>query len=99
MLHARLRVVVAAKSAGTAVYDTPYHNIRDLKGLEKAVLESKQLGFTGMAAIHPSHVAAINTHFGPSPAQLQQAVAIVQGFIQSSREGRASLKINNQMVD
>ncbi len=99
LLHARLRTAVAARAARVPAFDTPYVDIRNMAGLEAFIARSKAIGFAGACAIHPSHVAAINSGYAPSAAQTERAARIVAAFTAAGTSGRGSLSVDGQMVD
>ena len=78
---ARSLTLFAAASAGVAAIDTVYTDFRDLDGLAKYVSNARRDGFSGMLAIHPDQVAAINEAFTPSTAEIARAQRIVDLFV------------------
>ena len=46
-----------------------------------------------------THVEAINSGYGPSPAQSEKACRIVEAFVQAGGDGRGSLMVDGLMVD
>ena len=54
-------------------------DIHDLEGLRQAALQAKQLGYTGMHLIHPSHVPVVNEVFTPTPQEVEQWRGLIQG--------------------
>lgn len=96
MLFARSRIVQAAACAGIPAWDVPFLDIHDLDGLKGETQASKALGFACKLAIHPAQIAAINTVFSPSPAELDRARRIVSAF--ESAHGGAC-QVDGKMVD
>ncbi|CVK99003.1 related to citrate lyase beta subunit [Fusarium proliferatum] len=67
--------------------------------LEEESREGRSLGFTGKQAIHPSQVEAIQRAFGPSTEEVQWAVEVFVGDIESQKQGRGAWKLNGSMID
>ncbi|KAL6884475.1 Pyruvate/Phosphoenolpyruvate kinase-like domain-containing protein [Trichoderma evansii] len=61
--------------------------------------EGRSLGFTGKQAIHPSQVDIIQSAFGASDDEVQWAVQVYVGNIESQKKGKGAWKLNGQMVD
>src|SRR3546814_20382557 len=70
----------AAHGAKTAAIDTVFPAIKDEAGLGAYAARARRDGFTGMMAIHPSQVGAINAAFTPSTEEVARAQAIVDAF-------------------
>jgi citrate lyase subunit beta/citryl-CoA lyase len=86
---------MAAKAAGVAAIETLHANFRDIAGLERAARAAQREGFSGMLAIHPDQVEAINAAFTPTAADVEHAKKVVAAF--QSGEGVASL--DGRMLD
>lgn len=93
----RSLTLFAAHAAGVAAIDTVFPNIRDEDGLADYVGRAARDGFTGMLAIHPSQVAAINAGFTPSPDQLAYARSVVDAF--AANPGAGVLQLDGKMID
>jgi citrate lyase subunit beta/citryl-CoA lyase len=91
----RALVLIAAKAAGVDAIETLHADFRDAKGLERAARQAQREGFSGMLAIHPDQVEAINTAFTPSAADVAHAKKVVAAF--ASGAGVASL--DGKMLD
>jgi len=73
LLYARSRVVAAAALRGLAVLDVPFFDLEHDDGLSRDAAAARRLGFTGKAAIHPRHIAAIHAAFAPEPGAVAAA--------------------------
>ncbi|NYD89954.1 HpcH/HpaI aldolase/citrate lyase family protein [Sphingomonas melonis] len=93
----RSLTLFAAHAAGVAAIDTVYPAFRDLDGLAAYARRAARDGFTGMMAIHPTQVAAINAAFTPSAEQVAAAQRIVAAFAASP--GAGALQVDGRMVD
>jgi len=99
ILYARSRVVIAAKAAGIACFDTVFTDINDSEGLCKEASLAAQLGFTGKAAIHPSQVRVINEAFRPTERAIQQAEKIIAAAKEAKIKGIGAYAVDGNMVD
>lgn len=93
----RSLALFAAHAAGTAAIETVYPAIRDLEGLEAYAARAAFDGFTGMMAIHPSQVEAINTAFSPTEQALGEARRIVAAFAEAP--GQGAIQLDGRMID
>jgi citrate lyase subunit beta/citryl-CoA lyase len=93
----RSLTLFAAHAAGVAAIDTVFPVITDEAGLAAYVARSRRDGFTGMMAIHPTQVAAINAGFTPSAIEIAHAQAIVAAFEANPEAG--ALALDGKMID
>ncbi len=94
---ARSLTLFGAHAAGVAAIDTVYPAIRDDAGLAAYAARAARDGFTGMMALHPAQVAAINAAFTPSAEAVARAQAIVDAFAANPDAG--ALQVDGKMVD
>jgi len=94
---ARALTLFAAHAAGVAAIDTVFPAIKDEAGLAAYAAGARRDGFTGMMAIHPSQVEAINAAFTPSADEVSRAQAIVDAF--AANPGVGVLQVDGKMVD
>lgn len=94
---ARSLTLFAAHAAGVAAIDTVYPAFRDLDGLAAYAARAARDGFTGMMAIHPAQVAAINAAFTPTEEQVAAARRITAAFAAAPDAG--VLQVDGHMVD
>ena len=94
---ARSLTLFAAHAAGVPAIDTVFPDIKNIAGLSAYVARAARDGFTGMMAIHPSQVAAINEGFLPSQKALADAQAVVDAFAANPDAG--ALQLNGKMID
>lgn len=94
---ARTLTLFAAHAAQVPAIETVYPAFRDLEGLARYADRGARDGFTGMMAIHPSQVPAINAAFTPSAELIEYARRIVAQFAQ--HPGAGVLNVDGRMVD
>ena len=96
----RSKVLLDARAAGD-----PYpcagawSDIRDLEGLRAYCLEMRQLGYTGIALLHPSHIPIANEIFTPSSDEIAYWRGVVQTMEEAEKAGRAAISYQGQMID
>jgi len=67
--------------------------IDDLEGLRQFAAQTRALGYTGMMAIHPSHVAVINEAFTPSAAEIARWQATIAAVEAASTAGLGAVRL------
>lgn len=85
------RELAVAAITGTA--------LDDLALVQRLCERARRFGFTTMALIHPSHVAAANAAFTPSLAEAAEAVGLIQAMADAERRGVAAVRYRGRMVD
>ena len=94
---ARSLCLFGAAAAGVAPIETIYPAFRDSEGLKAYAARARRDGFTGMMAIHPAQVEAINAAFTPSEAEVAHARAVVAAF--DANPGAGALSLDGRMID
>ena len=97
--HARGVVTVAARAAGVLALETPYFNFRDDAGLRRNSTASRNLGFRGRFAIHPSQIEGINASYMPSEEEIEQARRVVAAFAEAETQGSAATSLDGMVID
>lgn len=99
-LHARSRVVLAARAAGLAnIVLGLWQDLEDFEGLRAFAESNRDLGFTGQVLIHPSHVAIANDTYGYSPAELARFHALVEAYELGTRDGHGAVIFDGEHID
>lgn len=73
-------VVLAARSAGIAVFDGVFNGLQDSDGFMREAEEGRRLGFDGKSLIHPNQIEACHRAFSPRPAEVERAQALIAAF-------------------
>ncbi len=94
---ARSLCLFGAAAAGVAPIETVYPAFRDMEGCSAYAARARRDGFTGMMAIHPDQVPAINAAFTPSEAEVAHARAVVAAF--EANPGAGALSLDGRMID
>jgi citrate lyase beta subunit len=98
-LFARSHVLLAARAAGVAAYDSPHFAIEDLEGLRRRCVAARNLGYDGKTAIHPSHIEIVNEVFAPTAEQIAEAERVIEAMAAAQAEGRGVIRLDGKMID
>ena len=93
VLHARAHRLIALGRQRRCMRDNRH---ADDVGFAAECAQGRSLGFDGKTLIHPVQIAATNTAFSPSEAEIAWARAVVAAF-EGSYEGVIS--VNGEMVE
>ena len=97
--YARTRLVVAARAAGIAVYDTPFTDVNDDEGIWVDARCAKALGFSGKASISPRHVEVINSVFSPTMKEIEYAYEVMDAIELAKKQGKGAIALHGKMID
>jgi citrate lyase subunit beta/citryl-CoA lyase len=98
-LYHRSRILLACREAGILALTGLWEDLANLDGLREFAARGRQLGFRGMIAIHPSHVAAINEVFSPSTADVEFYRGLVEAYEKARAEGTGALRYRGLHID
>ncbi|SFW79900.1 HpcH/HpaI aldolase/citrate lyase family protein [Amycolatopsis australiensis] len=99
-LYLRSRLVLAARANGLHHPVTGvWQDIKDLDGCRRFCLDNRALGYRGLVAIHPSHVAVANEVFSPTPEQVDHARRMIAAFRAAEAAGSAAVDFEGQHID
>jgi citrate lyase subunit beta/citryl-CoA lyase len=93
----RSLALFGAHAAQVPAIETVYPAFRDEAGLAAYAARGKRDGFSGMLAIHPAQIAAINAAFAPSPDEIAWAERVVVAFAQNA--GAGAIQLEGRMLD
>jgi citrate lyase subunit beta/citryl-CoA lyase len=93
----RALALFAAHAAGVAAIETIFPILNDEKGLKSYVGRGRRDGFSGMLAIHPAQIPAINEAFTHSNDEVVWARLVVEAFAANPDTG--ALQIGGRMLD
>ncbi|HEY5318619.1 MAG TPA: CoA ester lyase [Solirubrobacteraceae bacterium] len=93
-------VLIAARDAGVQAIDGPYFDIADIDGLRMRAARARSLGYDGKWALHPSQIPPLNEVFAPTPAEFEQASAVLDELDRAEQaDGRGAVLLDGQMID
>lgn len=91
--------VLAARAGGVTVLDGVYNDVKDADGFLAEARQGRELGFDGKTLIHPGQVEPCNEVFAPSPAQVEEAEAVIAAFESAQAEGRGVATLNGRLIE
>ncbi len=91
--------VAAARSHGLVAIDSVFNAFKDVAGFEAEATQGRDHGFDGKSVIHPDQIALANSVFAPSPAELEEARAIVAAFEAPENQGKGAIRLGGKMVE
>jgi citrate lyase subunit beta/citryl-CoA lyase len=98
--HAVMQTIVAAaRTNGLRCMDGPYAAYRDGAGLARACAVARALGFDGKQCIHPAQLAAVNTAFAPTAAEVAHAAALLAAVERATAAGQGAATHDGRMID
>jgi citrate lyase subunit beta / citryl-CoA lyase len=99
-LYLRSRIVLAARSNGLHhPVAGVWQDIKDLDGCRRFCEDNRRLGYRGLVAIHPSHVAIANEVFAPSPEKVDFYRRMILAFKEAEAAGSAAVDFEGQHID
>ena len=97
--YARVRMIVAARSAGIDAIDGPYANFGDPAGYEQSALSFSIMGGVGKWCIHPSQIELANRVFAPTPEEIERAKGAIDAVSEAEAQGLGAASYGGFMVD
>jgi citrate lyase subunit beta/citryl-CoA lyase len=91
--------VLGARSAGVAVLDGVFNDVKDADGFLAEARQGREMGFDGKTLIHPGQVEPANAVFAPSPEQVADARAVIDAFEQAQADGRGVATLNGRLIE
>lgn len=98
-LYLRSRVLLACREAGIHALTGLWEDLENLEGLREFAVRGRQLGFRGMIAIHPKHVATVNDVFSPSQEDISFYRGMVEAYESAAAEGTGALRYRGLHID
>jgi citrate lyase subunit beta/citryl-CoA lyase len=98
--HAVMHTIVAAARAnGLRAMDGPYAAFKDAAGFERSCRIARAMGFDGKQCIHPGQLAAANSVFSPTAAEIAHAERVVAAYDAAVASGRGAVSLDGRMID
>jgi citrate lyase subunit beta / citryl-CoA lyase len=100
-IYLNSKLVLDSRSAG-AVY--PIAGIigtalDDLTTVERMIRRARDVGYSGVAVLHPSHVAVAHKVFRPTAAEVAYYQGMLEAFAEAEKQGIAAVRYQGAMVD
>ena len=100
-LYLQSKLIIDSRAAG-AIYPMAAifsPRLDDFATVTMLARRAKQLGFTGGAAIHPSHIGAINATFRPTEQEVAHYEGLIAALKDGLRNGRGAVQYKGAMID
>jgi citrate lyase subunit beta/citryl-CoA lyase len=98
-LYLRSRVLLACREAGIHPLTGLWERLDDLAGLKTFAQHGRQLGFRGMIAIHPSHVAVVNEAFSATAEEIEFHEGLLAAYEQAAAAGSGAVRYRGVHID
>jgi citrate lyase subunit beta/citryl-CoA lyase len=99
-LYLRSKLLLDGRAAGVPFPITgTWTDLTDLDGLRAFADQNRNLGYSGMYVIHPSHVDAVTHAFTPTPDELARYRMIVDRLEEAEGLGQAAIQVEGVMID
>jgi citrate lyase subunit beta/citryl-CoA lyase len=99
-LYLRSKVLVDVRAAGVPnPLSGLWGNVEDHQGLRRFAEQSRDLGYEGLMAIHPSQVPIVNAVFSPSADEIEEWHRILEAMEEAERQGRGAIRLGGRLVD
>jgi citrate lyase subunit beta/citryl-CoA lyase len=100
-LYFQSKIILDSRAAGASypLAGVFAPRLDDLATLEVLVQRAKQLGFTGAAVIHPTHVAIVNAIFRPTEQEVAHYEELIATLEEGHRRGDGAVQYKGAMVD
>ncbi|WP_137285888.1 HpcH/HpaI aldolase/citrate lyase family protein [Halorussus salinisoli] len=97
-VRSQLEFLVSSYAAlgGLEAFASVYLDLEDEQGLRRAAESAREVGFGGMAAIHPKQLSVINEAFTPSEDEVERARRLVTAFDDAEKD---SLLVEGVFLD
>ena len=93
------QLVCAARAHGLVAIDGVCNRFDDAAIVLAEAEQGRALGFDGKSLIHPAQVAAANTAFAPTPAEIAHARAVVAAFALPENAGKGAIQVDGRMAE
>ncbi|MDE1836380.1 MAG: CoA ester lyase [Euryarchaeota archaeon] len=97
--YPRQALLAAARSAGLLALDGITSRYKDLALTRREAERSRQMGFDGRWAIHPSQIDVIQQAFTPTKDELEVAARRLATYREADRDGKGAIGLGEEMVD
>ena len=99
MLTALGLALLAGRAHGLTLIDGVHLDLNDDEGLVQSCRQGVELGFDGKSLIHPKQVAAANTAFAPSEAEVDFSRRIIAAHGEAAAEGKGVVVVDGRLVE
>lgn len=87
LVYPRAVLVNVSRANGILPIDTPYLNVKDLKGFKEHCVLAYKNGFAGSLILSPRQIEVANSAFSPDEAKVELSKKIIATINESSKTG------------
>ncbi len=99
-LYLRSRAQLAVRASGRQFsWVGLWQDLKDPEGARAFAVHNRQIGFTTMVMIHPSHIAVANEVFSPSQQDVVFYQGMIEAFEKAEAQGNAAVVYEGQHID
>lgn len=99
-MYLRQKVLIDVRAAGVPnPLSGLWGIVDDLDGLARLAAQTRQLGYEGMLAIHPSHIPIINQVFSPTPAEIDGWRRLIAATEDAEAQGIGAFRHEGRLID
>ncbi len=91
MMTAIQTIVLAARAADKACFDSVWNAIDDVAGFTDEAQQARSLGFDGKTLVHPAQIAPCHAAFAPSAAEIEDARAVLAAAADGAQRFRGRM--------
>jgi citrate lyase subunit beta-like protein len=99
VFYARSAVVTHCAAHQLQAIDMVNINFHDDLALRTASEQGSGMGFAGKQIIHPNQVKIVQDTFTPNPEEIENAVNLIEKFVQYQNQGQGAFALDGIMVD
>ena len=99
-LYLRSRALLAVRASGRQfAWVGLWQDLKDPEGARAFAVQNRQIGFTTLVMIHPSHIAVANEVFSPSAQEVIFYQGMIDTFEAAEAQGHAAVLYEGQHID
>lgn len=100
-LYLASKLVLDSRAGGgmypiAGIFGTPQN---DLAAVEQLIRRARDIGYSGVAVMHPSHVPVANAVFRPTPEEVAYFEGLLAAFEAAEKAGLGAVSYQGAMVD
>ena len=95
---ARAMIAMGAKANGVLPIDTVHIKVHDLEDLEKNLILSKKLGFSGMMCLNPKELDLVHQYYSPSEQEIEWATEMLRLSEEAVAQGKGVAVKDNKFI-
>jgi len=100
-LYLASKLVLDSRAGGAmypiaGIFGTP---MNDLDSVERLVRRARDIGYSGVAVMHPAHVGVANAVYRPTSEEVEYYAGLLAAFEAAAKAGQGAVSYRGAMVD